>query len=238
MGGFEILPVSENLHVIAQDPIPFSKEQEARIEAIWQDELKRRQGLLFNGTLLEFVEIQGPRITGRFVQYKEYVASRKDPAGVGREIRPLSVSGLTWFKDCVGFGTRANHVRNYPGWLELIPSGGIDKSCVGHDGQIDYHAQLLTELAEETGVGREHVVSMRPFGLILDKAERTYDICLELVTDLSDVCRASVCSTLSEYSQFTLLSRQQLGQYVRDYINQLVPTSVAILEMFGYLQHA
>src|SRR5262249_21158006 len=166
MARFDIVLARPEFNVYVCDPFRLSSQRREWVEAIWQGELRKRKALLYDGKLLEFAGIRGSRLTGRFVSYKEYVASRKNPAILGRVIVPLAVSGITWLGDYVGFGERGARVRNYPGRLELFPSGSIDESCLRANRRIDFHAQLIDELWEETGICKSHVVATNTRALI------------------------------------------------------------------------
>src|SRR4051794_36885273 len=131
MDRFESHAASRDLCLIVQDgPAPGPKD-EHRVETIWQEELRKRQGRLHDGTILEYVAFEGDRLVGRFVSYKDYIVSRREPNAVGRAIVPLAVSGITWFGGCAGWGRRAEHVTSYPCCLELFPSGSIEPAFLG-----------------------------------------------------------------------------------------------------------
>src|SRR5262245_116297 len=99
---FDVLPLAGDIRLTAQARLPLTDRQSVRVWEIWKDELARCKGTLFDGTLLEFVDFVGPishrsarqTIIGRFVNYREYLASRREPSLLGREVVPISVSGL------------------------------------------------------------------------------------------------------------------------------------------------
>ena len=55
------------------------------------------------------------------------------------------------------FAKRAESITEYPGFLELVPSGSIDKECADTNGVVDYKFKLLSEFVEETGLSKEYV---------------------------------------------------------------------------------
>ncbi len=233
--------LDKDFRVTAQDKLTLSKQQNEKVWQIWEEQLTRRGVHLFDGTLFEFVQMVGPtetqrhvtEIVGRFVNYREYLASRRDSASVGREIVSLSVSGLTWFGDHAGLGRRSQKVHSYPGRLELFPSGSIEEAFLSPDRSVDFQGQLLKELQEETGIAANRVRTQRALVLVHDTAERVYDICVEIVTDLSKATYTPPHN--DEYSEFLFVPRQNLAQFARAHRDELIPTSVAILEAIDYL---
>jgi len=220
----EVIPDSSTLSAVERD----------RVEAIWQAEARRRGPTLFNGQLLEFVRLEGDRLIARFVDYKLYLASRAGMLMTRRAVMPLGVSGVVRCGDCVGFGRRSAHVTQYPGWLELFPSGGIDRNALRPDGTIDLHDQVIRELIEETGLDRPDIGGVATRALIFDEEGQVYDLCVSITLKVGDSSQLGRMRS-EEYDELFFVRRGSLPDLIHRCDGRIVPTSRTILTGLGWL---
>lgn len=230
---FQRVAADLRIQVVPDSSALTAVEQE-HIEAIWQAESRKRGPTLFNGELLEFVRFEGDRLIARFVEYKLFLASRAGGLETRRAVMPLGVSGVVRCGDCVGFGRRATHVTQYPGWLELFPSGGIDRGALRPDGTIDHHDQAIRELVEETGLSRAEIAGITTFALVFDREGQVYDLCVSITLKEGDPPRLARMSS-GEYDELFFVGRGSLPDLMRRCDGQIVPTSHKILTGLGWL---
>lgn len=161
-------------------PPAIDNELAALVDANWQKQQASHDYMLFNGKMLSVVEFTGQALFGRFVDYKLYLAQRSGivlPQDL--VIRPVALSGITIHNGKWLVGKRASHLTDYPGHLELVPSGSFDERYYTH-GEIDYIAQGLDELAEEAGISKSYVNNVTPLMLVEDITTGIYEVCLEI----------------------------------------------------------
>jgi hypothetical protein len=174
-------------------------------------------------------------IEGSFVEYKEFVAQRLEPE-LNLGIRPIGVSGIILVRDggseYVLFARRAIEVTQYAGFLELVPSGSIDKHFVDADGVIDYGSKLLSEFVEETGLPSGCVEEITGLAVVLDQVENVYDICCKIVLNADVGVVTSAFSGTKEYDSPELVAVSALGEFTRSNQSVMVPTSVAVDESY------
>lgn len=156
---------------------------DAEIEHIWADEQRRNptlyDAMLFCSTSFG-VECGVAVVRGGFVRYSQHIAARKDPriplGGV-----PVGVSGLLLVArngvEHTVLGTRQASAATSAGRLELVPSGGVDASCLGPGGAPDHQAMLLAELEEETGIAAAEALCVEDFLLAQDRETGILDLC-------------------------------------------------------------
>jgi len=155
------------------------------VTALFAAERRRRGGKLFDGLLFSVERLEEQQIVGRFVRYSLFVAQLARPELFDiLRVRPLGVSGLLTCADGVVFGQRDDLVTQDAGLWELVPAGGIDPSSRDETGRIDVVSQILKEMCEEIGVGREQADSALPFGMIENLDNHVIDIAIEIKTVL------------------------------------------------------
>jgi len=199
------------------------------VEQIWQEQLKISGGKLFNGQLLCFGSLQEDMLTGKFVDYKYYLAQHIMPSlQPVLQIEPIGVSSLTVAGGKILCGCRSRNVSTYPEYFELAPSGGIDSGFV-KGGMIDLKGQLVSELFEETGIHQENVVSAEPFALVHDKLKGGYDICMKL--QLKPEAQKKTLSKSHEYGSLSWKDKDELSKEIQTKKNW-VPLSVYLIEHF------
>ena len=217
--------------------LPVDADVQQRIDALWRAELEAHPSR-FDGRLLVLVDRDGERLSGRFVPYRYFLAQQRDPELARRlSLVPIGVSGLLLCADVVAFARRAADVTQYPGYLELMPSGGINDGHLKEDGSVDYRRQLMEELVEEAGVDPRSVRRIDPLAIVRNYDDGDLDV--GAVIELEPAARGAVEERLArpgEYRELRWTPRQELGAFVREQAQSLVPTSIALVEAF--LNHA
>jgi 8-oxo-dGTP pyrophosphatase MutT (NUDIX family) len=200
-----------------------------RIDEIWALEIKSR-GSLFNGNVFTYLTRQGDTILGRLVEYKCYVAQKRDPSLrqlLG--IQPVAVSGLSVTGEGILVGRRSKDVTDYPDFFELVPSGSISGDFRLPSGSIDYQREILRELDEETGISADRVASLWPFALVFNPADGVHDVVIEikLHTPSQPVFPAG---RSDEYRHVEPIKPASLGTFLSANAARIVPTSLAVLK--------
>ncbi len=209
------------------------------IEEIWQKILKEKGKKLFNGTLPNFIRVNKKgykiKIAAHFIEYKQFIAQRKHP-DLKLGIRPIGVSGIIVLKEnsknYIVFARRTNNVTEYPGFLELVPSGSIDKKYADANGVIDFQSKLLAEFVEETGLSKDYVKDISGFALVLDMDHQVYDVCCKILLKAKKDLVAKKFSGSKEYQAPVFVSINDLGKFIREKADIIVPTSMAIIEAY------
>jgi hypothetical protein len=207
------------------------------IEEVWQKAQKQKGGKLSNGTLPNFVGVKRERveILGHFIEYKQFLAQRRNPA-LKLGIKPIGVSGIVILEDKGNkygvFAKRADDITEYPGFLELVPSGSIDKECVNANGVVDYRSKLLSEFVEETGLSKEYVKEISGFAFVLDIGHNVYDICCEILLKAKKELIIQKFSS-KEYNAPVFVALDDLNSFIRANVNSIVPTSMALIEAYS-----
>ena len=190
------------------------------------------------GTLLNFLELnerERIEVTGYFVEYKHFLAQRKQPE-LNLGIKPIGVSGIIILKEAnmeyVVFAKRANDTTEYPGFFELVPSGSIDKECADNSGIVDYKSKLLSEFTEETGLSRDCVKDVSGFAFVLDTNDNVYDVCCEIVIDTKKDLAIQKFSSSKEYQSPIFVGIGELDDFIKLNYNSIVPTSMALVEAY------
>ncbi|MDK2954764.1 MAG: hypothetical protein PWQ57_260 [Desulfovibrionales bacterium] len=205
----------------------------AEIDEIWEMGVAESQGRLFNGRLLHFVSAT-PRqgvvdIQGFFVDYKAFWANRREPS-LALDIQPVGVSGLTITQDgWIMLARRSASVTQYPGRLELLPSGGIDDAHLANGGAIDHHAALLQELAEEAGVASRLCDFVQDLALIEDEDEPVVDLCSVIALTIDRRTAASAFPRNAEYEEPLFMRPWELADFAASREPAVVPTTMALL---------
>jgi len=190
-------------------------------------------------TFLNLVEIEedGDRIEviGEFVNYGFFLASREYP-DLKEVICPVGVSGMIILSEEEGeytvFARRGKGVARYAGYLELVPSGGIDRGCALGDGSVDYRVKLISELYEECGIPPQAVEETISLALVLDKGENVYDVCCLLkISSDRDTVRAGLTAG-GEYDQPIFVATSDLEFFTKKNHRMMVSTTLGIVEAY------
>jgi hypothetical protein len=205
----------------------------AEVERLWQAEQARRDVPLLNGKILSALEIGPERILGRIAEYRHLVAQQARPELFAElNVRPVAVSGVFECAAGVLLGRRANSCTQDAGLWELCPSGGLDVSRTVPGADVDYRAQILTELAEEVGVTATAVRKTTPICLIEDPNSHVIDVGIELQSPLAaqEVVRLHRDSASKEYAELAIVAREDLGAFLAAKRGQMVGVSVALID--------
>lgn len=225
-----------NIEVVWKNSKPISKKKKEKIERIWQQTLKKKK--LQNNPLLSFLDIKINKIiqiSGEYVEYKQFIAQKEKP-NLKMGITPIGVSGIIILKDrnkeYVLFGKRSENNALYPGLLELVPSGSIDKKFALPGGKVDYKSQILKEYEEETNLSKNIVDNIEEFAIVFDKKNKIYDICCQIYlnADRKDIKRQLADS--EEYKSFVFVELNNLKDYLKTNLEKIVYTSEAIIEIY------
>lgn len=220
-------------------PAPEYEQQRARyasrIEKIWNEMSRTRP--LHNGTVFAvsgFEDKSGDiGVSGYPVPYKDFLAEHTDQS-IHLGIRPVGVSGLLLVQDAqnvryVVFARRKTTVTQWPGRLELVPSGSIDAEQPKTDGIVSYEMQIVGELMEEAGVSPTDVMSVKGFALVYDPHDRVYDICCRIELSLRKEALGKSFRDSAEYEQPVFVPYRELEQFAVSHEEEIVPTSLALL---------
>jgi hypothetical protein len=213
--------------------------QEPVVDEIWQKLCRQRSGGLFDGDVLRWIgcEKRGTDllIRGAYVKYRHYMASKQRP-DLRLDIFPIGVSGLTFLSEGAGryavLARRAANVTSYPGRLELVPSGSIDKTYAAKDGAVDYRGQLLSEFCDETGLSAACVKKIVPFACVMDKRDGIYDICCRIDINTKREVLLKAFAASREYQEPRLIAEGDLQDFVHSHRDSIIPSSIALLEAY------
>jgi len=205
----------------------FSTDQHTLADQIWA----KKPDHIFNAELLVHQETHIREdivdVTGCFTEYRFYYAQKVSGQSFG--LTPLAVSGLIICEDHVILARRASHVTSYPGMLELVPSGGLDRDAAMDDGLVDFRSKLRVEFAEETGQPGESVLSVEPFALIHDPDDPAYDIACHLHVNIGRTQLMAGLAKSDEYDDPVAVPMGEISDWLVAHQDELIPTSRAIL---------
>lgn len=178
-------------------------------------------------------------VEGSFVFYEKFIQQRSSKINSEAKITPIGVSGLIVLRqgaeaEKILFATRSSSVTQYPNFLELVPSGGIDSSSLNANSQIDYRTKLLAELLEETGIEDNPAIHIKNLCLIFDPIEAVYDMCCIIEIDISQKNLLANFNKNEEYVTPQLVKLGELSEFLKERRNKLVPTSVALANCYLY----
>jgi len=209
-----------------------------KISKIWESELKKNNKKLFDGKAFSLVKITPYsnyfEVEGEFIDYKTILTDRKYPA-LNLEINQIGVSGLTIIKEkndsFVLFSIRNKSTTEYPGYLELVPSGNLDESVLQKDEIIDYKSKIIQEFEEETGLDKKFLHVVSTIGLVRDNINRVYDVvCLLELSNKINELRTSF-KKVSEYKQPLFIKVENLEDFLVENSKKIVPTTKAIIKL-------
>lgn len=195
------------------------------VDRIWDSAMEndRENCHLFDGQALFVDSISEDGITLFQLPYRFLYAQRHSPSLKGElNLRPIGVSGVCLSAEKMLVGVRASKATQYPGFLELVPSGGLGDLGV----QLDYKMRLVEELEEETTIKQESILEITTIGICLDRQENTYDLCCTILLS-EKLCLQPVSSPNGEYEE---LFWRATGKLSSSPSTEIVPTSLAIVE--------
>ena len=216
---------------MARAPLPPAVER--TVDAAWRTILAT-EPQLFDGRLLSVrdlrVEDGTAKIEAEIASYRDFVVQRRGLADLG--VRPLGVTGITRAGDGVLLGRRTAHVTQYPGVWEPVPAGSVSPS----DAADVLEDQLLAELREEAGIGRDEVEAIAVVGVVDDEADGVVDVCFVLTVPES-VARRAVAEHANpgEHDELALRPARAAHELAAD-AAAAVPTMAPMLRLaFGDL---
>lgn len=200
-------------------------EENRRIETIWQSALKQRS--LTDESVLYYqshISLENKLVIKAFWgSYRFFFARQTDPS-LDIPFVPLAVSGICVNGDDQVLIGRRRNVAEYLGYLEFVPSGGINGTSAG-GATLDYRNQLKEEFVEETGFDISSISFVKPLGLIKDFKNQVVDICclIQVKTSLSKVLQHTL-----EYEELSWIEQSAVE------VESFVPTSIALLNLFKH----
>jgi hypothetical protein len=205
------------------------KDEKEVLEQHWQKSC-RENPMLHDGEILCTTDPQAKKgfIEVGFTPYKYFYL--KDKNHKLADLTAIAVSGLLLVsginKEKLSvLGKRSEFVTQYPGYWELIPSGGISRQWLKKNNEIDFYGCLLQELEEETG-NKPEINDFEQLGIIYDQKAQCLDFCFCLYT--AALCPEKLHST--EYSAYRTIKPELLLQEKQT--NKIVPTSLEIIRLF------
>lgn len=206
---------------------PLTQADELEIESTWKAEQKRKGVVLFNGTILSAQSYDAQVLYGRWISYREALTAYRSPSFATRlNYLPVAVSGLVKAGDQVLFAERAATMTQYPGYLELAPSGGVDASCASGR-EVDYRRLLLQELLEETGIPSSQVLQLLPFALMRESDMAALEICVTI--EVNPTLARDLRSLEAEYRRFFWVQVDEIDRFLHKWNGPVVPLSLALL---------
>jgi len=214
---------------IVSDEVRFSGELEKTLDKMWA-EAQMQNKKLFNGHIVCFHSLETTndplRINVFCTDYKhfrfrEYIYKRS-----GVKIIPIAVSGIIIDKsNCTLIGIRSN-VTQYKGWVELIPSGGIQFN--EYEKMNEPKEQILLELSEEVNIAKKLISNIESFCLLYDGKEEVYDIGYKIHID--NTLSTLLCSGIIKSDEYTDVQAINICELIRDLDKyKIIPTSVSLL---------
>lgn len=221
----EYTPFSSPITIrIGQAPV-FPEIPQSFVDSIF--ERYSNPNALYDGTLI-CAHPENPLEKEAYsISYKQYLASRCYP-NYEFEHQVFAVSGYILFQDQVLFGVRSEDVLSYSGYLELVPSGGLDERVILENQEVSFEQALRHEFEEETSFSCSFIEKITPKGLIYCSGHKLYDICCEIQLKKEAPIDASPSS--EEYTDFFWIPLNKLETWVQKNADRILPTSHVILK--------
>jgi 8-oxo-dGTP pyrophosphatase MutT (NUDIX family) len=166
--------------------------------------------------------------------YKRLVAQPEVETGV----RMLSVTGVLMATDSAGrkrvlLGRRSHKTRMYGGMWQNCPAGGVDPlegaTRIDDDGLV---AELLREVAEESGLQPAAGLRARPIAVIFDETARSHDLIVPL--DMGPV--SSLATTRGwEYDELKWLDIGCIAEFEQAEQGKIMAITRAVFRIMGWL---
>lgn len=221
------------LHWIPEAP-QFSDSLQRLADEVWET----RPAHIFNGNLLVYAgqrrETGVLHLTGAFTEYRYYYAQRITKHDFG--LIPIGVSGITICEDQVIFAQRSAHTTTYSGWIELVPSGGIDRPATDNH-RVDYESMLRREFEEETGLSTTVIESLRPLNVFYDPNEPIYDIACEIKVNATLATVLETMQNSEEYDTPIAVPLSNLRDWLNKHYGGLIPMSFHFAEWYLHVMN-
>lgn len=229
---YQTYEVSSNLTLEVVDSrgkTVLSDHDEALVDRLWLEAQKSQAGTLFNGKMLSFVSFENDRLIGRFVEYKYYRAQVDFPELKFKlNIRPIAISCSCLYQNEILIGQRSQFVSGYPGYFELVPSGGIDPGSL-KNGRVDPATQALTELSEEAAIPPDWVSTCKPLAVIYEIDTAIFEIYIEI-----NLHKRNSAQNLhnGEYAKLQWMPLESLLTLTEKGKESFVPLSLFLIDRF------
>ncbi len=213
-GSAEIVGIGSSIKLLLEEDLP-GEEMTGAIERLWAAE-RAETPSLFNGRVISYRSHASSRDRLQISCFEtDYTRVLAHLRGLEAGVAPLAVSGIivdSKGKTLIG---RRGQVTEYPGWYELIPSGGLNG--------VSPEDQVREEFVEETGMGEGLIRTITPFCLIHDREHDVYDIGCEIRLD-----SAAEAKKNSEYEEVIAVSLGLLEDRMKR--DLFVPSSRALFQ--------
>ena len=151
-------------------------------------------------------------------------------------VRAVGVSAITIIdnggEDYALAARRAENMTQYPGLIELVPSGTLDKSCADDEGVVRAEAKAIEELHEEADVSFARIETARAFAFTYDALDDNYDVCCVIRVDAQAQDLRHGIHRRAEYDNPQLVRVADLKDWAEDSGDQLMPVSRALIEAY------
>ena len=238
---YEILGVGRvRMTWISREGLEITSEQEEEVDYQWNRAVKKSDGHLFNGAYFNLLHWQTKRdrvdIVGHFDEYRNFYVHRLLPR-LGLGVRAVGVSAITIFddggEDYALAARRAPKMTQYPGLMELVPSGTIDRECADEEGIVRAEAKAIEELHEEAGIPFSRIEQAQAFAFTYDRLDDNYDVCCILRIDARAQELRHGIKHCAEYDDPQIIRVADLKDWAEDQGDQLMPVSWAVIEAYA-----
>ena len=239
MQGFTVHEVSPTLEITVQREAPrLPSALEAEIDRLWQSAQERLSGALFNGRVFSADTVTAQHIAGHFTEFRRIVAQMaRSELYAELGLRPLAVNGIVRLSNGILLGRRSPRTAYQAGMWQLPPAGSIDLGAADTNGRIDLTAQLLKELAEETGITAERSAVGAPLCIVEHPRSHVLDIGIPLVISLDGETALTRHRNLAngEYDPLQVIPEAELAARLSALGSALVPSARLFLTRLGLI---
>jgi len=215
-------------------------EIDIRVGEIWDLAVKKRDRGVYNSKVVTVATSDCPlesAITrAEFTEYRRVLAQLEDPSlFTNLEIYPLAVTGFINCADGILIGKRGE-VSQDSGCWEVLPSGGIEESCVRENGVVDLSCQLRCEFNEEVGENLPELEDITPIFWIVEEQTHVVDIVLRatIPCTLGEILDSAGKNENNEYLNIDAVSNSsipdELNNASRTFNNTTVQILTALME--------
>ncbi|NPD69079.1 hypothetical protein HN018_13420 [Lichenicola cladoniae] len=204
-------------------------EIEAMIAAFWAEQCALRPSL-FNGRVFCADRVTASEIGGHWTEYRRTFAQLLQPSLFPLlSIRALAVNGLVECADGLILGRRQPGSIYLPGCWQAAPAGNVEAR---EDDSLDLEDQLLAELQEELGLGRDDVDLLRAVAAIEHGVSHVIDVGFLLRTrlDFAQVRERHAQSGNDEYDVLRLVPVAGIEQFVAETGPALLPSARILID--------
>ncbi|MDF1749157.1 MAG: hypothetical protein P1V34_09830 [Alphaproteobacteria bacterium] len=219
-----------SVHPLSHTPIfkisqelVISPEDMALSDRIW-NQLLMEFPHLKKGSILIAKKVDPPIFHVAEAPYQLFAAARRDAELANRlKIQPIAVSGILMCQDGLVLGKRANWVTQYPGFWEMVPSGGV---TLQPNGNVDIERQIQDELWEEIGISNANIGA--PLGWVYDTESGVIDFVMPISTQLR-MSELQKLTRSDEYSDIKVV--QNIATFL-DQTHNILPVTRFIAQIF------